>query len=83
MLQLNEEEDDATSKFAELPHGPNPKSEPLEQLEPDAGGLHGGGAAAFLEVRKLNIFKAIMMDLRCTLFMITNYMIRFLSEFNC
>ncbi|XP_038986126.1 transcription factor VOZ1-like [Phoenix dactylifera] len=49
MLQLNEEEDDATSKLAELPHGANPKPEPLELLEPDAGGLHGAGAAAFLE----------------------------------
>ncbi|KAG1330480.1 Transcription factor VOZ1 [Cocos nucifera] len=55
MLQLNEEEDDATSKLADLPHGANLKPEPLEQLEPDAGGLHGGGPAAFLESERTDL----------------------------
>lgn len=58
MLQLNEEEDDATSKLAELPPAPNPKLESLAVLESDVG----GGATAFLDVSKLEIFKAIMMD---------------------
>nr|XP_010916038.1 transcription factor VOZ1 isoform X1 [Elaeis guineensis] len=45
MLQLNEEEDDATSKLAELPPTANPKLEPLAVLGSDVG----GGATAFLD----------------------------------
>ncbi|XP_008784454.2 transcription factor VOZ1-like isoform X2 [Phoenix dactylifera] len=45
MLQLNEEEDDATSRLAELPPAANPKLEPLPVLRSDLG----GGAPAFLD----------------------------------
>ncbi|CAD5186466.1 unnamed protein product [Musa acuminata subsp. malaccensis] len=48
MLQLNEEDDDATSKLAEPPlTSANPKDEPLDVLGPDVGELQSGGVAVF------------------------------------
>lgn len=57
MLQLNEEDDDATSKLAEPPlTSANPKDEPLDVLGPDVGELQSGGVAVFRGVSFLMAF---------------------------
>lgn len=49
LLQLSEEEDDATSKLSEPAPG-NAKAEPLDVPEPNVEKIQGGGTAVFQQV---------------------------------
>ncbi|XP_064992489.1 transcription factor VOZ1-like [Musa acuminata AAA Group] len=54
LLQLSEEEDDATSKLAELAFGNTPKPELVELQQADVGPAQGGRAANFQEEYYVN-----------------------------
>ncbi|XP_064949755.1 transcription factor VOZ1-like [Musa acuminata AAA Group] len=54
LLQLSEEEDDATSKLAELAFGNTPKPELVELQQADVGAAQGGRAANFQEEYYVN-----------------------------
>ncbi|CAL9065049.1 unnamed protein product [Musa banksii] len=64
LLQLSEEEDDATSKLAELAFGNTPKPELVELQQADVGAAQGGRAANFQEVNTNLIFFSLCSNLQ-------------------